>query len=283
MPDSADTPPLPEPGALFAALHATWPAAEERRFGPFVLRRGAGGGRRVSSATLSTPPPEHLPAETITEAESAMREWGQAPGFMIRRLADPEGDAAEQTLAAALVRRSYTERDPTVMLAAPLDTLLATPRNKPGETLVNEGAPLRLQEEIWAEGGIGPARLGVMGRVRGPRAFLLSRKGQRPGGVGFVAVAGDIGFLHALFVPADLRGRGHGRRLLGAAAAFAGRHGARHLAVVTTGGNLPARQLFVNAGMTFCGGYTYLVLEETGTSISSAHGHEGRKSSRHRP
>ncbi len=283
MAEKGGIPSLPAPEKLLAALHATWPPAGERRLGPFILRFGAGGGRRVSSATLIAPPPEHILAEAIGDAESDMRAWGQTPSFMIRRLTSPERDVAERALAAALAGRGYVERDPTVMLAAPPDTILADTRHEPGETLVSDRAPLRLQEEIWAEGGIGPARLAVMGRVRGPRAFLLSRKGQRPGGVGFVAVAGGIGFLHALFVPSGLRGQGHGRRLLGAAAAFAGRHGARHLAVVTTGENLPAQLLFVNAGMTFCGGYTYLLSEEAGTSTPSEHGHEGRKSPRHRP
>ena len=37
---------------LFDVLHATWPAAETRRAGPWTLRRGDGGGSRVSAATL---------------------------------------------------------------------------------------------------------------------------------------------------------------------------------------------------------------------------------------
>ena len=37
---------------LFEALSHTWPPAETRRVGPWLARRGDGGGKRVSCATL---------------------------------------------------------------------------------------------------------------------------------------------------------------------------------------------------------------------------------------
>ena len=40
----------PSVDRLFAALEATWPPASSQRLGPFRLRDGAGGGKRVSAA-----------------------------------------------------------------------------------------------------------------------------------------------------------------------------------------------------------------------------------------
>ena len=39
------------PATLQAAMDATWPAAAMHRAGPWMLRNGAGGGKRVSAAT----------------------------------------------------------------------------------------------------------------------------------------------------------------------------------------------------------------------------------------
>ena len=62
----------------FAVLAATWPPAEAMRLGPWTLRRGAGGGSRVSAATLEGED------GAIESAAAAMLAWGQAPLFMIR-------------------------------------------------------------------------------------------------------------------------------------------------------------------------------------------------------
>ena len=47
-------PPSPE-GPLLQGLRASWPARAERRVGPVTVRDGAGGGARVSAATLAGP------------------------------------------------------------------------------------------------------------------------------------------------------------------------------------------------------------------------------------
>jgi N-acetylglutamate synthase len=41
-------------GDVFAdAMEATWPPAATTRLGPWLLRDGKGGGKRVSAATLA--------------------------------------------------------------------------------------------------------------------------------------------------------------------------------------------------------------------------------------
>ena len=45
-----DTP--PRTADLFDAVELTWPAARLHRAGPWLIREGQGGGKRVSAASL---------------------------------------------------------------------------------------------------------------------------------------------------------------------------------------------------------------------------------------
>ena len=74
---------IPEISRLIAAIDATWPAAELAEAGGFRLRRGAGGGKRVSAAT---PLGQDWDDAGIKAAEAAMRAWAQVPhGTFSRR------------------------------------------------------------------------------------------------------------------------------------------------------------------------------------------------------
>lgn len=238
-----DLPPLRPAGMadLFLAIDATWPAAEYRRLGPWLLRRGAGGGNRASAATLADAG-EADPAE----AEAAMRGWGQRPLFMIR-----PGDGA---LDDALARRGYALRDAVVMLAAPTAALAPA---EPDPLVVVGDAALAIMAEIWRGGGIGPGRLAVMERVRVPRAFLLGRTGDRPVGAGFVAVAGEVAMVHALEVVPSARREGVGARMMATAARWAMAEGATRLALAVTRANAEARALYATLGMAEVASYHY--------------------------
>jgi hypothetical protein len=182
------------PAALTALIDATWPAAKTRPVGPFVLRRGAGGGQRVSAASASA---AATPGE-IAAAELAMRDWGQTPLFMVR-----PGEAA---LDATLAARGYGVVDPTRLWTAAAATVgEPAPNNMACFAL---DAPLAIMREFWAAGGVGPARLAVMDRAPGPKAYLFARQGDRPAGVAFCAIHAGTAMLHALEVPQRLRRRG---------------------------------------------------------------------------
>ena len=58
--------------------------------------------------------------------------------------------------------------------------------------------PLQIAAELWAEGGIGPARLAVMERVQGPKTVILARAQDRAAGVAFVALHDGMAMLHGL-------------------------------------------------------------------------------------
>ena len=81
-----------------AALDATWPAAEFHDLDGWRLRRGAGGGKRVSAASG---------AGKVDHAVAAMATWGQPALFQLW----PGDEALDDDLAA----RGYAIVDPVCM------------------------------------------------------------------------------------------------------------------------------------------------------------------------
>ena len=226
------------PALLAEVMEATWPPARRWPLGPFTLRDGAGGGKRVSAASAEGP----FTAQDLDAAEAAMPE----PLFLIR-----PGDEA---LDAALDARGWRIIDPVIAYAAPVAALTA---ELPGLTAFPHWPPLEIARTLWAEGGIGPARIAVMDRVAGPKAALLGRSGDRPAGVAFVACHGDEAMVHALEVRDAYRRQGLGRSLLHAAANWAAKQGAARLSLVVTRQNAAARALYARLGMQDVGQYHY--------------------------
>lgn len=229
------------PELLAAVMEATWPPARALALGPFALRDGAGGGKRVSAATAEA---AWTPAD-IDRAEAALAARGVPALFAIR-----QGEAA---LDAALAARGYAVVDPVVAYACPAASLPAPPVM----TTFAHWPPLAIARELWAEGGIGPARLAVMDRVAGPKAAILARQADRPVGVAFVALHGRCAMLHALEVTVPQRRQGAARHILQAAAQWTRDHGGDTLSLVVTEANAPARALYASLGMRGVGHYHY--------------------------
>lgn len=235
--------------SLYEVIDGTWPAARYQRLGPWVLREGQGGGSRVSAATLAGadkgPDDRDLQA-----AEDAMREMGQAPIFMIR--------AGDERLDQALARRGYEIRDPVTIYAAPVTAL--TDRPLPRVTVFTIWEPLAIMREIWAAGGIGPARLAIMDRAPGPKTGLLARHRDKPAGAGFVAIHRGTAMVHALEILPHQRREGIGGWMMRGAALWAAGQGARTLAVMCTRENTGANALYTSLGMPVVGQYHYRAL-----------------------
>ena len=228
--------------SIFAALDATWPPARSFEVGPWIIREGAGGGQRVSAATLNG----DACAEDVVEAESAMRAIGQQPLFMIRH--------EETTLDGWLTKRGYEVVDPVAIYSADVSSL-AQPV-KPA-TILPAWPPLAIQSEIWAAGGVGESRLAVMRRATIEKTALLGRQGDRAVATTFVARHGGIAMLHALEVMPAARRRGVGATMMMAAANWAALHGATTLALMVTRDNTPANALYRSLGMSEVGQYHY--------------------------
>jgi N-acetylglutamate synthase len=242
------TPP-PDAARLLDALDATWPAAETVERGGWRLRRGAGGGKRVSAASAIGP-------GDVGEAEAAMRAWSQPPLFRL--------GAADCRLDGELAQRGYAVVDPTVLYAAPVGLLVGEGPHMAACYRV-DGLPAIL-EEIWVAGGIGPARRAVMDRVALPRTRLLSRAEDIPCGAAFVAIDGEVAMIHAIEVLARLRRRGAARLLIEGAARFAAEHGAGWLALAVTQANAAARALYARLGLVEAGGYRYRIAPDGETT-----------------
>src|SRR5690606_10745169 len=176
---------VPDCERLMAAVDATWPAAEVVEVGGWRLRRGAGGGKRVSAAS-----PLGRGGGTVGEAEAAMRGWGQAPLF---RLTPADADCD-----AGLAARGYRIVDPVVLYAGPVAGLAGDQSHE--AALYRAAFATAIMEEIWAAGQIGPGRLAVMERVGRPSVRLLSRAADTPCGAAFVGVDGEVAMIHAIEV-----------------------------------------------------------------------------------
>jgi len=233
----------PDSHRIMAAVDATWPPAEFARVGPWTLRRGDGGGQRVSAASAEDERADLAPAE------AGMRAWGQVP---LVRLT-PDQTELDRRLAAA----GYKVKDPVSLYAAPV-AKLDDGRDQTVKVF-RLTCPLAMVDEVWAQGGIGPGRRAVMERAVGPKMTLMSRAKDRPVGAAFVAVDGDVAMIHAIEVTPEHRRKGGGANLLRGAARFAAEHGAAWLTLAVTEANVPAKVLYERLGMALAGSYHYRV------------------------
>jgi GNAT superfamily N-acetyltransferase len=236
---------LPAAKTLYDVLEATWPAATMHRAGPWMIREGLGGGKRVSAATAEADVTE----DDITTAEAEMRALGQDALFMLR----PEDSVLDQMLN----QRGYRVIDPVDLYALPVDTL--TQERLPLVTAFHIWPPLAIMPDLWAEGGIGPARLAVMNRVTVPKTAILTRQTDQPAGVGFVAIHDGVAMVHAIEVTPKLRRQGVGTKILRGAAEWAQDNGATHLALAVTCANTGANALYASLGMSVVGHYHYRI------------------------
>lgn len=227
---------------LFATVDATWPAAALHRAGPWLVREGAGGGQRVSATTAAGAwSPDDIPV-----AEAAQRALGQPSLFLVRDV-----DAA---LDAALDARGYRIHDPVFFracavgdLALPVPPLSAFPH----------WPPLAVAEDLWADGGIGPARVAVMHRAAGPKTAILARADDRPAGIAYAAIHEAEAMIHALHIAPAFRRQGSAVNIMRTAAAWAQDHGATRISVAVTQGNAAANALYASLNMPIVGHYHY--------------------------
>ena len=231
------------PPDFAAAIEATWPALAVHRAGPWAVREGAGGGKRVSAASaLGAWSPDD-----IALAEQTQRDLGQDRLFVIWPW--------DHALDAALAARGYAKIEPVVGYCAPISAFAPPARM----TSFPHWPPLQIACEIWAEGHISAARLAVMDRVLGPKTVILGRTADKPAGAAFVALHGTTAMIHALEVRPALRRRGAGREILAAAAHWAAQQGADRLALAVTQANGAARALYASLGMQPVGEYHYRI------------------------
>lgn len=236
---------FPTAEQVFSALDTTWPAFASKEQDGWLLRDGAGGGKRVSAASRTAADAE------ISIATDTMRAMGQTPLFQVR--------GEEPDLDAALETSGYAVFDPVWVYAARAADLID---GKSEQSRVYRGQfAVAAMQEIWAAGGIGPARLAVMERAAAPKSWLMTRIDDRPAGVAFISVEGDIAMIHAIEVADVYRRQGAARALMSGAATFAVENGAAWLALAVTKANVGANTLYQSLGMEVVAGYHYRILD----------------------
>ena len=231
------------PDDLARVMEQTWPSADRLRLGPWTVRQGAGGGKRVSATTADAP----VIASDLPQAEAAMRGFGQPALFLIR--------AGDDALDALLAAQGYRVVDPVLAYAIPTRAL--TDIAPPPMSTFAHWPPMAIATDLWAEAGIGPARIAVMHRAAGPKTAVLARAEDRAAGIAFVALSATTAMLHALEVTPALRRHGAAKNILRATAIWAQDHGADTLSLVVTAANQPARRLYASLGMQVVGQYHY--------------------------
>lgn len=236
------------PNALTQMIDATWPAKSKHDLHGWTIREGAGGGSRVSAATALNVPK----IGDISSAETAMRDLGQTPLFMVR--------AGEDELDAALETAGYVVKDPTVLYS--VSTTVLTTQRPPAVTCFQVWPPLATQVEIWAAGGVDDARLAVMHRAQGPKTCILGRIDDTPAGTAFGAIYNNTAMLHAIETTPAFRRQGLGRHMIRALAYWAQDHGATNIALLVTKANSNAINLYTSMGFAPVGGYQYRIHPE---------------------
>lgn len=230
---------------LSALIDATWPAASIRDVQGWTIREGRGAGNRVSAATASEPGNDADRAHAV----KAMRAIGQHPVFMVR--------SGEEHLDAALAAEGYDIVTPTIAYVAPIAEIAGN--GGPAETV---WPPSEAERGIWAEGGIGAARLAVMERVVVPRTACTVREDGLPVATGFAALHGRTCVLHAIETLIVHRRRGHGRRVIGELSRWGAAQGAEEVALLVVETNTSANALYRAMGFTPAAGYHYRTAPE---------------------
>ena len=228
----------PSEDQLFEAIDATWPAFRRYALDGWIFREGRGGGKRVSATSL---------VETSASIDLAIEEMGflgQAFLFMIR--------GSDVELDANLATRGFVIVDPVVLLGQ------ETAKNgEQDASFLPNTIPSKEQLEIWSEGGIGPARIKVMARAKGPSCFAALKEENETCATAFAAIHNDIAMVHAVEVSKEYRRRGLGRKIMQGLSHWAGKMGAKNMVVLTVRDNVAAQSLYESMGMIEVGAYHY--------------------------
>ena len=235
---------LPNAQRLYEVINATWPTMAVEKYEGWNIRNGAGGGKRVSAATLA-----QSALADIGLAEAAMCRLDQQKLFIVRD--------GEQVLDMSLEARGYHFIDPVTLYVC--ENELLVPDKIPIAQSYAIWEPVHAMLEIWTAGGINENQVSLMYRVNGRKTGLLARAADTPAGTAFVAIDGDIAMIHSVEVLKCYRRQGVGKKLMERAAKWAKSHGAKYMSLVTPKQNKAANTLYQSMGMQAAGTYHYRI------------------------
>ena len=224
----------------------SWPALRTALVDGWIVRLSDGHTRRANSASPLWP--SRLPPKALIAAiEPLFRQAVLRPVFRITPLADP---AVERRLVAA----GWRDDDPSLGMFAG-DPLGAADPAVIFESQASE-AWIAAAMEAYGHGEPGAAALRrLLPLIAVPAVFATLIEAGEPLAFGLAAAErGMVGF-HDIVVAPKARGRGLGRRLVGALIDWGRRRGAPQAYLLVREGNRPARALYRSLG--FVEAYRY--------------------------
>lgn len=224
-----------------------WPARSTEEIDGWLLRFSEGYSSRSNSVSALEYRGDSL-ASSIAQVEAAYRSQRLAPQFQISPATVPE------ELEAVLQARGYVCKPPTAFMVAE-----ALGIAQAGDVRVLSAADahfIRLTREGSHSPADGSERLETLARITLPKAFCVAYDRDEAVACGASVATGDWASVYVMRTTPAQRGRGHGRRVLGAIARWALGRGASQLYLQVDEANTPARNLYARAG--FRDGYRYL-------------------------
>lgn len=231
-----------------------WPAARTERLCGWVMGFDAGVTRRANSTLPVAWTGELSAEEAIGEAERRYSVHGLAPAFKITDASLP-GD-----LDGMLAAKGYELGGKTTVMTLPPDGLRAAGQWRHEVTVLDDPNAAWCEAAGLADSSRSSlARLEIIRRIAGPRAFPLVMEDGQPVGAAIASAAGGWVCLSGVHVVASRRGRGIGRSLMAALADWAGAQDVRGAFLQVEAGNSRARALYERSGWNYAYDYHYRV------------------------
>ena len=212
----------------------------------WLLRFTDGFSSRSNSAATNAYDGSSLDV-SIAAAEAAYRAQGLPPQFQIAPTTKPEN------LEAALIARGYTHKTPTWVMVAQTAALAEAGTIRIATSA--DDAFARLTREGSHSLADGEERLATLARAPLPKGFFTAYAEGAAVACGASVVTGDWAGVFVMRTTPGHRRQGHGRRVLGAIAAWAQSQGASDLYLQVDETNAAGRALYARAG--FVDAYRY--------------------------
>ena len=235
--------------AIEASGRAALPALHEEQVGGWLLRVSGGTTKRVNSANPVEPGARVLPV--LDRAGRFYADHRMPCRFRLTPLADPGADRM-------LEERGFERIDDSWTMTARLTARVSDP----ALALTHVPSGPDLDRAGLLSGRAMPAQavhLALLSAIAGPKAFAVLHDGGEPVAAGYASVGDGRAQLSDIVVRADVRGRGHGRRLVAGLLGWAHQQGCAEAMLQVLDANPVARGLYASLGFTDAYPYHYRV------------------------
>jgi ribosomal protein S18 acetylase RimI-like enzyme len=244
---------LPSVLRIEAAALSSWPALKTVHDGSWVWRWAAGHSRRANAVNFLDPSDGERAGERLAVHAARSRRLGVPPYARVTPLTPPE-------VVARLDADEASASGHSLVLAGALPAVQAP----------DGVADMAADGEDWpkiqaALSGLSPETLAALRTMLSAiavdvRGFAILSEDGTPEAAAFATVSDGIAGLYNVVTAPAARRRGHGRRLLAAAFAWAAGQGARFASIQVQADNDPAVRLYGSFGLTEAFRYEYRLI-----------------------